>query len=129
MNKKYLAFGIIGAVLIIVIVFFIFRSSEDSWIQDSRGVWIKHGSPARIPEEVLAQQILIVCANNLYNQTSFENLSSQCLGSCDAYAVDVVHVPRITEDDLDSNQCETYIRGQLKHFIELDKNGEIVRIV
>jgi hypothetical protein len=70
-----------------------------------------------------------VCSSDLlYNHSPFENFSSQCLGSCDAYAVDIVHVPRTEEDDLEENQCETFRRGQLKHFIELDDKGNIVRI-
>jgi len=60
---------------------------------------------------------------------SIKLFSSQCLGSCDTYAVDIVHVPRTREDDKEANQCESIRTGQLSHFIELDKDGKIVRIV
>lgn len=71
------------------------------------------------------------CAKNLYEEKKKEgiNFSSQCLGTCFDYAVDVVHVPRSEEDNLPENQCKDYREGKVKHFIELDKDGRIVRIV
>ncbi len=128
MNKVYLVSGIILLLLILAGVFLFLRSPEDYWIKDSRGVWIKHGHPLDLPDNVLAQQQSIVCASKLYKESSFENISSQCLGSCDIYVVDIVHVPRTEEDDKAENQCEAFRRGQLTHFIELDKDGKIVRI-
>ncbi|GBE19529.1 hypothetical protein BMS3Abin17_00253 [archaeon BMS3Abin17] len=55
--------------------------------------------------------------------------SSQCLGSVGDYAVDIVHVPRNDEDNLVENQCEDFRSGKVTHFIELDKEGNIARIV
>ncbi len=54
--------------------------------------------------------------------------NSQCLGTCKNYAVDIVHVPRIEEDNLVENQCEDFRNGNVKNFIELDENGNFVRI-
>ena len=86
--------------------------------------------------------VLIVLTNNkkklvvkdalkLYQQKKSEgvNFSSQCLGYVDGYAVDIVHVPRTQEDNLIKNQCKKYREGIVKHFIELDKYGNIVRKV
>jgi hypothetical protein len=131
MNRNFFIMVVVILVLLLGILFirFFLGGNEDSWIKDARGVWIKHGSPFKTPDYVLAQEKLIVCAHSLYNQSSFETFSSQCLGSCDAYAVDLVHVPRTAEDDLEENQCEAFRRGQLKSFIELDDKGDIVRIV
>ncbi len=56
------------------------------------------------------------------------NFSSQCIGVCGNYAVDIVHVPRNEEDNLQENQCEDYREGKVSRFIELDKDGNIVRI-
>jgi len=128
-KKLYLILGILGFLLILAIVFIYLRLAEDVWIYDSKGVWIKHGRPLITPDYVLAQQKAIACAYSLYNQSSIETFSSQCLGSCDAYVVDIVHVPRTEEDDLEQNQCEAFRRRQLTHFIELDNKGNIVRIV
>jgi len=70
------------------------------------------------------------CVNNLYQQkkNSGLNFSYQCLGICGDYAVDIVHVPRIDEDNLVENQCQDYLQGKIKKFIELAGNGSIVRV-
>ena len=129
MKKIY---WIIGIVILIMIgwlfVRFVIGGDEDSWIKDDKGVWIKHGNPAETPAEVLTQQEAINCARELY--TNFdEEFNSQCLGTCGDYAIDVVHVPRSEEDNQVENQCSAYRNREVNHFIELDKDGEIVRIV
>jgi len=55
--------------------------------------------------------------------------NSQCLGVVGDYAVDIVHVPRSEEDNLPENQCKEYREGKVPRFIELDKEGNIFRIV
>src|SRR3989344_9012131 len=120
---------IVGIILIILIVItvdlMILRGDEDDWIQDSRGVWIKHGQPSKIPEYVLEQQGLIDSALRLYSELILTNaeINSQCLGTVGDYAVDIVHVPRSEEDDLIENQCSAFRNGDVSHFIELDKKG------
>jgi hypothetical protein len=127
---KYFLPVIVAALLILAVVFIVLRGNEDNWIKDSRGVWIKHGNPSKTPEQVLQQQEAINCALEKFNNYNFiEEINSQCLGSCEDYAVDIVHVPRATEDNLIENQCADFREGKVSHFIELDKNGEIVRIV
>lgn len=70
------------------------------------------------------------CALSLYNDAKMQGMefNSQCLGTCSNYAVDIVHVPRTIEDEKPENQCTALRQGKLRHFIELDKNGNIVRI-
>jgi hypothetical protein len=70
-------------------------------------------------------------ALKLYQEKKQEgmNFSSQCLGTVGDYAVDIVHVPRTAEDNEVKNQCEDYRKGKVSHFIELDKDGNIVRIM
>ena len=77
------------------------------------------------------KQKIIEQAKQLYEQKKAEGMqfSSQCLGNVGGYAVDIVHVPRTAEDNLPENQCEDYRTGKVKHFIELDKDGNVVRIV
>jgi len=130
MKKNVLIYVIIilialGGILIIL------RGSEDDWIKDSRGVWIKHGNPYSTPDKVKEQQGIIDCANTLYDgaKSNETNFNSQCLGKCENYSVDVVHVPRTDEDNKIENQCSDFRSGITKHFIEIDKNGRIVRIV
>jgi hypothetical protein len=123
----------IGGLLILLIVFiFILRgiSGEDNWIKDERGVYVKHGEPSSVPENVMAQRTAITCAEGLYEDAKkipmmFE---SQCLGICGDFAVDIVHVPRDDSDNLEENQCSAFRAREVQSFIELDKNGNIVRI-
>ncbi len=128
---KYLFFIVLFAFIIMLIILLVLRGSEDDWIKDSKGVWIKHGVPSNTPEQVLEQQEAINCALDLYQKQKDENISfsSKCLGTCKDYAVDLVHTPRTEEDNLPENQCSDFREGNVSHFIELDENGEIVRIV
>jgi hypothetical protein len=130
-KKNY--FIIIGIVLLLILIIgifvrFVLGGSEDSWIKDSRGVYVKHGNPSETPDYVLWQEAAISCASDKFANFTGEK-NSQCLGTCGDYAVDIVHVPRSSEDNLAENQCSDYGKGIVQHFIELDKNGEIVRIV
>lgn len=132
MKKIYLILIIIGILIVgWMFVRFIIGGSEDSWIKDSRGVWIKHGNPSETPDYVIEQQNAINCALGLYDEKKVQGIefSSQCLGSCGNYAVDIVHVPRTNEDNLIENQCSDYRQGKVSKFIELDKDGNIIRIM
>ncbi len=44
------------------------------------------------------------------------------------WVADIVHNPRTKIDDLPQNQCQAYIEGRAKHFVELDTNGNLVRV-
>jgi hypothetical protein len=127
--KKIWIILIIAVVLAVGLLFL--RGSEDSWIKDDKGIYIKHGNPAETPSYVIEQQDAIDCANGLYLQKKAEGieLNSECLGTCGNYAVDVVHIPRNADDNFIDNQCADFGEGKVEHFIELDKDGEIVRIV
>ncbi len=107
------------------------NGGEDTWIKNERGVYIPHGNPAFTPDNVKEQISLISGAMDLYfkkkNQTN--NLSSECLGTVDGYAVDIAHEPRTTEDDKPENQCSDYRTGKVYHFIELDNTGRVIRII
>lgn len=129
MKKNYLF--IIAIILIIIGIFllrFVFWGSEDSWIKDSRGIYVKHGNPSETPNYVLEQQETLNCALNKFDSFN-EEINSQCLGICGDYAIDIIHVPRTSEDDLIENQCEDYRNGNIGHFIELNRDGGVVRIV
>ncbi|MFH1327166.1 MAG: hypothetical protein ABIH59_03505 [archaeon] len=128
-EKKYWIFGI---VVLVVLFIMIFRfGGEDSWIKDERGVWVKHGVPSETPEKVLEQQQLIEGVLELYRQKKSEGMefNSQCIGIVENYAVDIVHFPRTEEDNLVESQCEVYRLGEVSNFIELDRGGNIIRIV
>lgn len=44
------------------------------------------------------------------------------------WVADLVHNPRESLDDLPENQCPAYIEGRAKHFVELDIEGEVIRV-
>lgn len=124
----------IGIIILFLGILFItlgIRSDKNDWIKDDRGVWIKHGYPSNTPQEVQEQQQVISQALELYNHAKADGMefSSQCLGAVGDYAVDIVHVPRSDIDNRIENQCEAFRERQVSHFIELDKNGNIVKIV
>lgn len=129
-KKSFLILGIILLLIGAVFLIKFFTGEEDSWIQDSRGVWVKHGNPAETPGYVSEQKTMILCAMDIYAQLSSNGVSfsSQCIGACGNYSVDIVNVPRTAEDDKIENQCEEYLNGETNQFIEMDSKGEIVRI-
>ncbi len=130
MTKKTIIL-ITASIIIIVLLLAIFlRFSEDTWIKDEKGIFIKHGSPSSIPAQVREQQEAITCASQLYadSLTLYANLESQCLGRCNFYSVDIVHVPRTEQDNLEQNQCSDYKNQVTKYFIELNSQGQIVRV-
>ena len=121
---------VILALIVCGVFFAVSKFKEDSWIKDSKGLYVMHGNPDSVPDDVKVQQNALGCAGELYvaEGLKYVNFSSQCLGTCGNYAVDIVHVPRTSEDDLKENQCSDYLDGKVKHFIELNSQGQVVRI-
>jgi len=135
MKKTYLLIIVI-AVLIAgwVFVRFILGGDEDSWIKDEKGQYVEHGNPSETPDYIKEQQDAIMYARELYFEKKLEGMkfSSQCLGVVGEnlkFAVDIVNVPRTDEDNKAENQCEDYREGKVQHFIELDKDGNIFRVM
>lgn len=55
--------------------------------------------------------------------------SGPCLGKIAVgWVADVIHNPRIEEDDKPANQCTDYRNGTVKNYIELDISGNFVSI-
>jgi len=129
-KKIYIIIGVVLVLILIgwILVRFVFGGSEDSWIKDERGVYIKHGNPSETPGYVIWQKAAIACASDKFTNFN-EETNSQCLGICGNYAIDFVNVPRTEADNLAENQCSEYGNGFVNYFIELDKYGEIVRIL
>ncbi len=125
---------ILGEIIVLIIVALICLrlfagGGEDNWITDEKGIYIKHGNPSQVPDYVTQQKDALACAADLYNKAKETiMLSSQCLGTCLDYAVDIVHVPRTDEDNKDENQCLDFKAGNVHHFIEMDKEGNVVRV-
>ena len=43
------------------------------------------------------------------------------------WVADLVHNPRQAVDDVSANQCQNYLNGTAKHFVELDLDGNFIR--
>jgi len=79
-------------------------------------------------EEDLVQQ-----AQHIYEQKKNQKVdfsTGPCLSDnlASLYVVDIAHDPRQAIDDLPENQCPAFISGQISHFIELDPDGQLIRI-
>jgi len=60
-----------------------------------------------------------------------ENLSNgPCLSNdlIPDWVADIAHTPRQTLDDDPTNQCPAYISGTAHHFVELDPEGNLIRV-
>ncbi len=44
------------------------------------------------------------------------------------WVVDIAHSPRQALDDDSQNQCPAFIEGRAKHFVELDLDGNLIRV-
>jgi hypothetical protein len=44
------------------------------------------------------------------------------------WVVDIAHNPRQKLDDLPENQCQAYLEKRATHFVELDLDGEVIRV-
>ncbi|MDO8638952.1 MAG: hypothetical protein Q7R43_05225 [Candidatus Daviesbacteria bacterium] len=75
----------------------------------------------------------IAAAISLYSTRVKEGLDMSkgpCLTNdlMPGWVVDIVHVPREEIDNLPGNGCQAYLEGRARNFIELDTNGNLVRI-
>lgn len=44
------------------------------------------------------------------------------------WVADLAHNPRTSIDDLPQNQCPAYLEGRAEHFVELDLEGNLIRV-
>lgn len=132
--KRAVSFSVIAIILVLILILgtmlLINIFTGDRWVKDYRGIWMKKGNPAETPKEVLTQQEAIKIALQLYEKekSSGNPLGSQCLGTAYGYAIDLVHDPRTEEDELTENQCKDYYEGRVYKFIEINTEGDIVRV-
>ena len=84
-------------------------------------------SPPKIEIDTAVNQ-----ANLLYRQRKElrENFSNgPCLSNAlmPGWVLDLVHNPRQPIDDLPENQCNSFVEGRSKHFVELDIEGDLIK--
>lgn len=44
------------------------------------------------------------------------------------WVLDIAHNPRESVDELVENQCPAYLEGRATHFVELDPDGNLIRV-
>ncbi len=44
------------------------------------------------------------------------------------WVADIVHNPRVRSDNQPENECSNYLIGKAQHFVELDVEGNVVRV-
>lgn len=90
---------------------------------------INAGLPKPITKEDM--ETAVNQARHLYRQEKNRDFASgPCLSDAllPNWVVDIVHSPRLPIDDLPENQCPAYSGGRAKHVVELDLEGNLVRV-
>lgn len=85
----------------------------------------KPGNSAEIDDVVIASTDLFRTHAKKIDLSSGPCLSNDIRPN---WVVDIVHNPREPVDNLPSNQCQAFIEGRAKHFVELDMQGNIIRV-
>jgi hypothetical protein len=105
----------VAAVLVALVVFY---------VQYIRPVMIRneYATMAHRAEQAYRQYAATHSAEDLSRGPCIaENLVS-------GWVADIVHNPRQAIDDLPQNQCTNYLNGTATHFVELDPQGNVIRI-
>lgn len=117
MNKKFKLFVLI-LICILVTAFVVVRiNKKPVYKKGSSGVYDN----------------AIAAAISLYSSRIKEGMNMSkgpCLSNdlVPDWVVDIVHAPREVIDDFPENQCQAYLEGRAHHFVELDTNGNLVRV-
>lgn len=79
-------------------------------------------------DDLAVQEAKQVYAREKQMGTDFSN--GPCLTNdlMQDWVADTVHSPRIEVDDQPQNQCRAYLEGRAHHFVELDIDGNLVRV-
>jgi len=97
------------------------------------GFWaVKYLTKNKELESAPSATEAIAKAKALYLQqksagTNFSN--GPCLSNnlLPGWVADIAHKPRQAVDDLPENQCEAFLKGKARHFVELDIEGNLIR--
>jgi len=110
---------IILAVVVLIALYFLFFSDKPI--------------PFLEKEKEYTEQELTEMAKQLFNQKKAEGVdmtNGPCLTNelIPGWVVDVAHSPRQAIDNQPENQCSAFIEGKAKHFIELDIEGNFIKM-
>lgn len=84
-------------------------------------------------EQAASQDEALKNALNVYSQKrdqSVDLTNGPCLGIiANDWVLDIAHNPRQDIDDKSENQCPDFKEGRAHHFVELDPDGKLIKIV
>jgi hypothetical protein len=94
---------------------------------------LRSNEPSNPPSAETDEKILAVTlAKDRYEEekaTGKDLTFGPCLGTImEGWIVDIAHNPRTPEDNKTENQCADYIEGKATHFVELDLDGNLIRV-
>lgn len=96
-------------------------------------VWIINQDDIKEREFSAEETTAIAKAKEVYrrNKTYGDDLSlGRCLNNdlMPGWVADIAHSPRKFEDNLPHNQCVAYLEGRATHIVELDSQGNVIRV-
>lgn len=117
--SKLPVFILVLSVILISSYFIYFKSSKPE-PEYKAGKWPEIDSAVNQAQHVY----------NLRIQSGTDLSDGPCLSNAllPGWVADIVHSPRITIDDLPQNQCRAYLEGSAKHFVELNLEGDVIRV-
>lgn len=117
-EKVKLFLGVLIYVIIIAILILV--------VAGDRNAKYKRGVSAVFDKAVIQAQLLY----EQKKQVGTDLSSGPCLTNdlFTDWVVDIVHNPRQPKDDLVQNQCPAFTEGRANHFVELDMDGNVVRV-
>ena len=115
-----LAVFILSLAVILISSYFIYFQSKRPEPEYKAGKWPQYDTAVNQAQHVF----------NLKIQTGEDLSNGSCLSNAlmPGWVADIVHSPRQPVDDLAENQCSAYLEGRAKHFVELDLEGNVIRV-
>ena len=105
---------------ILIIAFLVYTQSPKDNLVYKPGTW-----PEADTASAQAQHFF-----KLRKETGEDFKNGPCLSNhlMPGWVADIVQSPRQSMDDLPENQCSAHLEGKAKHFVELDPEGNVIRV-
>jgi len=116
---RTLIIGIIVLIIVVALYFIFFRTGQIPVIEEK--------------EVQITQEELVIMAQDLFKEKQAEGMdmtNGPCLTNqlVPGWVVDVAHSPRQEVDNQPENQCSAFREGTAQHFIELDTEGNLIKL-
>lgn len=122
---KFVVLSVVGLVIVYVVVMLLVAkpvapAGETKAIADEKNISADdltvREEAARVYAEAKASGLDLTTGPCLLESTEM------------GWAFDIAHLPREPIDDLPENQCLSYLTGKIKHLVELDNHGAVIRL-